>query len=93
MTKHAKGPWKVNMKIGALVSPRNANECSIEHTKPGFDCPECNSIDDEHQANAHLIAAAPEMLEALKEARDCLSNDPDTLITVEEVIKKAEGKE
>lgn len=46
----------------------------------------------EQKANAHLIAAAPELLECLKDARSKLA-DPNAidLAYIDEVIAKAEG--
>lgn len=41
-------------------------------------------------AESHLIAAAPEMLEALKTARACV-NDPKIAVKIDRVIAKAEG--
>ena len=60
MSKHTKGPWTQN---GSKV--RNANRCivadvrDLDHANP--------ATAHAALANARLIAAAPEMLEALKD--------------------------
>ena len=60
-TKHTRGPWKVNDKTlsGAY---------QISNNKPGSlrICTVTNAPND--KANAQLIAAAPDMLNTMKEA-------------------------
>lgn len=50
--------------------------------------------DPETVAFMHLIAAAPKMLEALKDCRDLIENMPvdELLMQVEAAIAKAEGR-
>jgi hypothetical protein len=52
------------------------------------------SDDPETVAFMHLIAAAPEMLDALKACRDLIENMPveELLMQVEAAIAKAEGR-
>ena len=90
--KHTPGPWEVLnnyvKKVGGGViatTSRNGSICRFEE--------DVGSLHD--AANARLIAAAPELLEALKDARQqlialCSENDvPDS---VNLAIAKAEGK-
>lgn len=58
MSKHTAGPWK-------FYQPRNA--CPAVYGPEGDCLAICNGIETPNIANAHLIAAAPEMYEALKE--------------------------
>ncbi len=66
-TKHTPGPWKARdcftngQPVEYAIETRDAWLASVHITGPknGFDC-------EEAEANARLIAAAPELLEALK---------------------------
>lgn len=53
-TKHTKGKWNISI-TGAFIESENKIICSIPMTS------------DEYLANAKMIAAAPEMLEALND--------------------------
>ena len=48
---------------------------------------------EEMQANAHLIAAAPEMYRLLKQLHGTLSKVPVLQREIEKVLKKARGEE
>jgi hypothetical protein len=98
MSKHTPGPWNVRF---------DGKHFNIDATPTG-DKPEGQSFFigysgmADSEANARLIAAAPEMLEMLKGAaktmRQILRGDMMAKIThadlgdVEEVIAKAEGR-
>ena len=75
MTKHTPGPWRVAsyFKTNGLDVPwyqvKNEN---------GFIVAECGQGRFEMLNNAHLIAAAPELLEALEEAHLDLLNSDDS---------------
>ena len=67
-TKHTPGPWEIhriapehNKGYGQLIGPNHSWAV----------CALCNPLDKQHDeerdANAHLIAAAPELLVALEE--------------------------
>lgn len=62
MSGHTKGPWR----IGSRIDGHNTRICTIVggHAIHGAD----TAIDD-WRGDAHLIAAAPELLEALEECR------------------------
>ena len=98
-TKHTPGPWKVNLN-GAVLS---FNGDIIPHlmtlTRSG------EITESEYEANARLIVAAPELLEALKIASKKLNalyagrtpNDETSVIDsliqdIESAIAKAEGR-
>lgn len=81
---HTPGPWREN---GQTVFDKAGNEiCTCGHY-----------VEDGHAANAHLIAAAPDMLEALKRCVRMLSwSDSPLAREVSEhasrTIAKATGK-
>lgn len=61
---HTPGPWRVNKKVNTSVEQATAPQgmvliCQCED-------PDGARINKEDAANARLIAAAPELLEALK---------------------------
>ncbi len=81
---HTPGPWtiiKPNVAPDFEICARGGRSIAVAFS---------NSIDGE--ANAHLIAAAPDMLAALREA--LLLFDEDTTISakIEAAISKATGK-
>lgn len=88
-TTHTPGPWTVKIfPDKAIVSaPRETITCFDEQP-----------VSDITAANARLIAAAPAMLQALKEARWALTNNPHdkscqlTLPAVEAAIAQATGR-
>lgn len=63
MDKYTKGPWKITATRGRNYIWHNG--ILVAELSSYTDIKSANS--DERQANANLIAAAPEMLEALKE--------------------------
>jgi len=93
MKKHTKGPWKVSYGLGSMVT------YAINKSSPDI---------DETKANARLISAAPEMLEALELLVESISGCPefvdamkshgfdievtDSLKTAKQAIKKAKGE-
>ncbi len=61
-TQHTPGPWKMGYFSGGsqyIDSPINVHLCSI-YVKNGM-----SALTSEQYANAHLIAAAPDLLELL----------------------------
>jgi hypothetical protein len=95
-TEHTPGPWAVNCTHPRRSRVRYAYVVEAAYaTNPyGFKTPICpGNGGSEAQANARLIAAAPEMLEALKNLIDCYSDcfgKPD-LDRAKDIISKAEG--
>jgi len=57
--KHTPGPWSIRQESVWSVGTDHEMSALV------YGC-----TDEEEEANAHLIAAAPDLLEALKELRD-----------------------
>ena len=89
MSKHTSGPWKV-------VTDRTEEGVMCSVYAGPIEVALCGTgdvSDDTERANAHLIAAAPEMLEALKEAKRLLDQtDIGSCDAVDAAIAKAEGR-
>ena len=75
--KHTPGPWALGQNPAAIESGSFSNmlvvrpEGEFPHGLWVADCG--NHYDPEHLANARLIAAAPDMLEALGQAQGLLN--------------------
>lgn len=99
MSKHTPGPWEFRAGYGReLVVYQKGKGASgypvATLTKGSFELRE-----DEATADARLIAAAPDMLEALKlvaefgcECHDEAERNPCMVCIANEAIAKAEGK-
>lgn len=90
--KHTPGPWIFDGAVGDdyLVSAQVCPEESASYIAP------VGTVDGDwaaSEANARLIAAAPELLEALKAALPALEylDDEEALKVARAVIAKAEG--
>lgn len=94
--KHTKGPWKFvknqHHDRFEIASHRETwlGSVNIDRYHADFSA-------DEAQANAHLIAAAPEMLEALEIARsqillDSCNYSQIVMDRIDSAIKKAKGE-
>jgi hypothetical protein len=101
MSKHTAGPWEFNPPVAgdntAEFRAGNANGTILGAIYPLFS----NEVEEllwteEAEANARLIAAAPELLEALKaRVRRCPLCSGDGCVSCEEdrkLISKAEGR-
>jgi hypothetical protein len=72
MSEFTKGPWRRVERLNNSDSTNNDKSCGIEGGDEDFIVAEvCGDVYG-HEANAHLIAAAPELLEALKDLRSLL---------------------
>lgn len=95
--KHTPGPWSIqeysNFSGWSVSAP--VRGCIAERWYPTSDAVERIYPKDEMAANARLIAAAPEMLEALRRmAARFLCTHPDDVAIAEQAraaIAKAEG--
>lgn len=93
MEKHTKGPWEV---LDGAILCENVNQYGnffIASVSRGD-----NSMTEEDKANARLIAAAPDLLTACREALDELvgmicDTNTDRFQYLADAIKKAEGEE
>lgn len=101
MSKYTKGPWKVYHKplrpgMNKIIEVQDSEGSEVVPWS-GFDA--CDFTDKTKLANAHLIAAAPELLEALKIAEIALVNcipvipyrGDGPLVKIRAAIAKAEG--
>jgi hypothetical protein len=86
MSTHTPGPWgytydgSSTWSIGPEADPQDGSVASIFDRK-----------DERARANARLIAAAPDLLAALKYLLE-LGGDDDRRIAAEAAIAKAEGR-
>jgi hypothetical protein len=90
---HTKGPWKLSGGQSHHIVDADANiEIAKALSSQSYLGPKSKA---ESMANARLIAAAPEMLEALETCLNFISNkDAETAIFRQEIrniIKKARG--
>jgi len=87
MSKHTPGPWEVRQaETGhTAVYPHGGRERIAD-----IYCP--LDINGNHAANARLIAAAPELLEACKSILKDYGYDSSIRLQLSEVIAKAEGR-
>lgn len=100
--KHTKGPWDVVKypKVFSIVS-ESKRQIAIMTEHYG-DCPEIPMSQfersEQDKADAHLIAAAPEMLEALIAGLSCIDQHTDCPVVgpiieqMQRAIKKARGE-
>ena len=63
MTKHTRGPWEIN-SVTTVYAQNGMIQVAL--CKTNISSPEGDTL-EKARANAHLIAAAPELLEALEE--------------------------
>jgi hypothetical protein len=82
-TNHTKGDWKIS-----AINKLNPTQ-RIIHKEQGFVIAKIMNI-DEAEANAKLIAAAPDLLKALKSAQNILAVNYNTGTNeIDEAIEKA----
>ena len=83
-TKFTKGPWiiKNNFQVG----------CEVDFGDGFFTLADCQIFND-GRANAHLIAAAPEMYEALEELYRTFEMGEALESKVERLLAKARGEQ
>ena len=97
MKKHTPGPWKSVMKVHVV----DVNDTRIADVIDRFDGKD-NNFKSSAEANARLIAAAPELLEVLIDAREDLAkrtgefgadwDGTSMLIRMDTAIAKAAGR-
>jgi len=92
-TKHTPGPWVINSlyaKVSDVLTvhapnTNNAQICSLAAMRGHMD-------ESEQTSNARLIAAAPSMLEALKQAAFAIPTTHGAFDSVNRAIKLAIGQ-
>lgn len=88
-TKHTPGPWTVMRTPSGYDHIRGPNGKRISH-----ECSDLDDLDAEGMANAYLIAAAPELLEACRVAVAIFSerlSQTDDMRPIYDAIAKATG--
>lgn len=71
MSEHTKGPWFVTTGGDSYYVESKLNGAMIQEVAW------CGrTLHDEQEANARLMSAAPELLEAVETLLDCFVNDP-----------------
>lgn len=60
---HTPGPWRIGGSCRTPVNSKDKHIAMVNYSHRGHIT---DVIGEEHNANAHLIAAAPELLEALE---------------------------
>jgi hypothetical protein len=66
MSKHTKGPWETSNQFLNVRGDIGISTYKIHKRENEKSCPQVLTTWEESQENARLIAAAPEMLEALE---------------------------
>jgi len=85
--KHTQGPWYFDKETDEVTCTARANKACIAQVETGWDEP----FEIEQQANARLIAAAPELLEALQEVVAISDRKHDAWDKAHAAIAKALG--
>ena len=90
--KFTPGPWSIlfNDKTKVVLEQQGV-AVFVADTYAGF-----TKSEEEQNANAALITAAPEMYEGLKEIRDVMEKDGRfgrTVEAIDKLLKKARGEE
>ncbi len=88
MSEHTEGPWKIWQGSREIFADSD-HVCTMQDLKGGKNCV---SRIEEYRANASLIAAAPDLLEACKVALPCISHIPihaEDVAFIEQAIAKA----
>lgn len=94
MTKHTSGPWVFSEEgEGIFVHAPQSRKyvCDVTITNPVYARPESVISNAEALINARLIAAAPDMLAALKLAEQN-AFDKTALAAIRAAIAKAQGE-
>lgn len=91
---HTPGPWSVELVAGLPVIVAGRHRVGEAQVDGGIGRLKEPGVREEVAANARLIAAAPEMLEALKAAERELQEleSSDALFMARAAIDKAEGR-
>lgn len=96
--KHTPGPWK--MSHGGLPGDSGfsiaSDSAEADNVKITAECWPCTIVSEDHRqelfANGRLIAAAPELLEALRYARRFVDPENCDVAFIDAAIAKARGE-
>jgi len=86
---HTPGPWQIE---GKYQGDTGSLYLSTMHPMPIFELQPIVGTEAEHIANAQLIAAAPDLLAALKYARRFLRSEDHDVAYIDSTIAKAEAQ-
>lgn len=92
MSKHTPGPWQHSVKLSGSENHRGFRIWGAD----GWALADVQPADEdgtEGEANARLIAAAPDLLEALKGVLRVADRKTDEFDAARAAIAKAEGEE
>ena len=96
MMSHTPGPWSVDSSMistgWVLVTKSNGDVVANVNTETGPDIPPAVSTKMPAMNNATLIAAAPEMLEALENCLGFVVAHPQFTEDLRNLIAKARGE-
>ena len=94
MSKFTKGKWKYAEPLGVVFSE---DTCAVIATVHGAGTGSCFNLSPEGQANARLIAAAPEMYELIdrlvRRSPNTTEEVSDTLTGMKILLARIDGKE
>ncbi len=92
---HTPGPWTIRYTTNIFGPRLNGDGVRLVANTGGYSSNVDDSVDDVNKANAYLIAAAPDLLTALKGIRSTLDDflEDYELSVVDAVIAKAERGE
>ncbi len=92
MSKHTRGPWLAQIFPKGTIDVISIGGGTVIHWS-GFDA--SGMIHEEDKANAKLIAAAPELLEALRQLYDFAEGDSRTIgcpnLKAKELLERLDG--
>ena len=71
-TKHTPGPWKAVKSATEHIDNEPDYDVFADHAEPGLKLP-CICVGPNAEANAALVASAPDLLEALYQSYEVLS--------------------
>ncbi len=96
MSKHTPGPWKAHFEEAYFVTGPDLGRVAMMMNLKGAHGLGGRRSGDESAANARLIAAAPELLNALRDLVDAMTGRLDgetiALHNALSVLAKAEGQ-
>lgn len=95
--KYTPGPWKISGHKGLFVEPLGVQSCHNEWGSNGNSIIGQSEIYTkrtikEAQANARLMAAAPDLLEALEQIADDKGNADFTINEIKQIAQNAIAK-
>ncbi len=93
MSKHTPGPWLVSRSIDKRTATHVRTEAKLPGASDGVSVCRITYVDDRAAANACLIAAAPDMLEALEAVTNTDDHAaPEVRAIVRAALRKARGE-